>query len=556
MLRRLFIRDFVIADRLELEFGAGFSALTGETGAGKSILVDALGLALGGRAEAGMVRAGAERAEVSAEFDIPPGDAVADWLAGNDLAAEEGRVLLRRVVEAGGRSRAYVNGTPATVQQLADLGDRLADIHGQHAHHALLRPEAQRALLDGHAGALDAAARVAAGFREWRRLRAAREQADAGAEAALREKELAEWQVAELRALAFDPEGWRETEADHRRLSNAADLLGAVEEVLGLLEEAEDSAGARTGRASARLADAAGMDPALEEARALVEGADLQLREAVHGLRRYRDQADLDPSRLGELEARIEAVMAMARKHRVAPEELPETLAALESRLQELALLHDPAALAAREEEARRTYLEAAGKLTQARRKAAAALEKAVTAAMGDLAMGGGRFAVHLEPVEEGSAHGQESVEFRVSANPGQPLRALAKVASGGELSRIGLALQVIASRAGGAGTLVFDEVDVGIGGRVAEIVGRMLAELGRERQVLCVTHLPQVAARADAQFSIAKENRGGGAFSVVIPLDGEGRVDEIARMLGGVKITETTREHAREMLGSKSTGA
>ncbi|MBL8489654.1 MAG: AAA family ATPase, partial [Rhodocyclaceae bacterium] len=279
----MYIRDFVIADQLELEFGTGFSALTGETGAGKSILVDALGLALGGRAETGTVRAGAERAEVSAEFDVPGDGTLAAWLGGNDLDHGDGRVLLRRVVEAAGRSRAYINGTPATVQQLAEAGDLLADIHGQHAHHALLRPEAQRSLLDAHAGVTELAARVSEAFREWRRLHEARAAAESGAAAATRERELLEWQVRELRDLAFDEAEWRQTEADHRRLSNAVGLVQAVEETLALLDEGESAAGSLTGRALGRLSEAIELDPALAEAKSLVEAAELQLREAVHG---------------------------------------------------------------------------------------------------------------------------------------------------------------------------------------------------------------------------------------------------------------------------------
>jgi len=549
MLRRLFIRDFVIVDRLELDFAAGFGALTGETGAGKSILVDALSLVLGERAEASVVRAGCERAEIAGEFDAPVGGALASWLRANDFEADES-LLLRRVVDAGGRSRAYLNGMPATVGQLREAAGFLADIHGQHAHLSLLRPEAQRRLVDATAGQLETAKAVAVLFHEWRQLRDARLHAARDAEAALRERDLLEFQVRELETLAFDPDAWAEENSEHRRLSHAVALIEGVEAALALLDESDAAAGSLVGTAASKLGHLVDHDPALQEPLELLDGARIQLSEAVHALSRYRERLELDPQRLSELDARIEAVTGAARKHRVAPEELPDTLARLGVRLEELRLSADPEALAAREAGALDAFKAQAKKLTAARRKAAAELGRAVSDAMQQLAMGGGRFEIALETLAEPAAYGTENVEFLVSANAGQPPRPLAKVASGGELSRIGLAIQVIASSAGEAPTLVFDEVDVGIGGGVAEIVGKLLRQLGRERQVLCVTHLPQVAAQADWQWSIAKETDAGETLSRVTPLDAQGRVDEIARMLGGVRITATTREHAREMLG------
>jgi DNA repair protein RecN (Recombination protein N) len=548
MLLRLAIRDFVIVDRLELDFAAGFGALTGETGAGKSILVDALSLALGERADANVVRAGAEKAEVSAEFEVMPGSELAAWLAANDFDTDI--CILRRVVDAGGRSRAWLNGTAATLGQLREAADMLADIHGQHAHHSLLRADAQRALLDAHAGAQALAREVAALYSAWKKLREARQAAEQDVAATARERELLEWQVKELAALAFEPKEWQETEQEQRRLGHAASLLEASEAALAVFDEGDAAALSALRHASGRLTELTGVDAALGDAAQLFDGALIQLEEAAHALRRYRDRLDLDPARLAELDARIDAVTQMARKHRVAPAELPEVLARLEARFNELTLAADPAALAEREMQAEAAYRKAATKLSGERRRAAAALGTAVTAAMQELAMAGGRFEIALNPLEEGSGSGLESVEFIVSANAGQPLRPLAKVASGGELSRIGLALQVIASQSHAAGTLIFDEVDVGIGGRVAEIVGQMLRQLGADRQVLCVTHLPQVAARAAWQWSIAKETRGDSTVSRVTPLDAAGRVEEIARMLGGVKITDTTRSHAREMLG------
>ncbi|WP_131111302.1 DNA repair protein RecN [Sulfuricystis thermophila] len=548
MLLSLTIRDFVIVDRLDLEFEPGFGALTGETGAGKSILVDALSLALGERADATVVRSGALRADIAAEFSLTPDAPLADWLAANDFATDT--CLLRRVVEATGRSRAWINGTAATLAQLREVAEFLCDIHGQHAHHSLLRPEAQRALLDAYAGVEALARNVAARHADWRKLSSARAAAERDVAASARERELLEWQVKELAALGFEASDWQETEAEQRRLSHAASLLEASSAALAALEEGELPVLPLLQQASGRLTELTAVDANLGEAAQLFESALIQLDEAALALRRYRERLDLDPARLAELDARIDAVTQLARKHRVTPEELPAVQARLEARLAELQLAADPALLAEREREAQAAYLAVARQLSEARRQAAEKLSAAVTQAMQELAMPGGRFAIELATLPEGGAHGLETVEFLVSANAGQPLRPLAKVASGGELSRIGLSLQVIASQSHAVDTLIFDEVDVGIGGRVAEIVGRMLRQLGSDRQVLCVTHLPQVAACAHWQWSIRKETREGRTVSRVTPLDDAGRVEEIARMLGGVNITETTRKHAREMLG------
>jgi DNA repair protein RecN (Recombination protein N) len=551
MLQRLAIRDFVIVDRLELDFSAGFGALTGETGAGKSILVDALSLALGERAEAGVVRVGTEKADISAEFVVAADSQLAAWLAANDFDAD--CCLLRRVVDSSGKSRAWLNGTAATLGQLREAAEMLCDIHGQHAHHSLLRAEAQRALLDAHADATGLAREVAALHAAWKKARETRRLAEQDIEAAAREKELLDWQVKELATLAFDPKEWQETEAEQRRLAHAASLLEASASALDVLDEGEAPALAALQHASGRLTELTAVDAALGDAAQLFESALIQLEESALALRRYRDKLDLDPARLSELDARIDAVTQMARKHRAAPEELPGILARLEARLAELTLAADPGALAERERQMAADYRAAAENLSAERQRAAKALSAAVSAAMQELAMAGGRFEVALTPLtndDGGASYGLEAVEFLVTANAGQPPRPLAKVASGGELSRIGLALQVIASQSHAAGTLIFDEVDVGIGGRVAEIVGQMLKQLGADRQVLCVTHLPQVAARADWQWSISKETCEGATVSRVTSLDQAGRVEEIARMLGGVKITDTTRQHAQEMLG------
>ena len=552
MLRRLYIRDFVIVDRLELDFGAGFGTLTGETGAGKSILIDALSLALGERADASVIRNACERAEVSAEFSVTPASPLAGWLAANDFDAEgeKGSILLRRVIDNGGRSRAWLNGAPATLGQLREAAEFLADIHGQHAHHSLLRAEAQRALLDAHAGLTPLAREVAEKYRAWQKLREASVHAARDAAATLRERETLEWQVKELQALAFEPAQWLEDNQEQRRLAHAASLIEGTEAALAALDEGDLAVMPQLEQMLSRLGGLSDYDVEIKEPLELLSNAQIQLQEAGHALRHYQRKLDLEPQRLLDLESRIAAVMALARKHHVVPEELSQQLEQQTARLAELSLLADAAALAEHEAKAHKDYQAVAAKLSKGRRKTAAELGKTVSEAMQQLAMAGGCFQIALAPLAEGAAYGLESVEFLVSANAGQPLRALAKVASGGELSRIGLAIQVIASQATQVPTLIFDEVDVGIGGRVAEIVGRMLHQLGQSRQVLCVTHLPQVAACADWQWSISKEAHADAALSRVTPLDHAGRVEELARMLGGVKITETTRKHAAELLG------
>ncbi|TMW76553.1 DNA repair protein RecN [Thauera sp. UPWRP] len=551
MLRRLTIRDFVIVDRLDLEFAAGFGALTGETGAGKSILLDALGLALGGRGEAAMVRSGRERADVAAEFDLPAGEGLAAWLVEQELPADEGMLILRRTIDMGGRSRAWINGVAATLAQLRAAGEWLADIHGQHAHHALLRADAQRALLDAQAGAGALVAEVAARHREWQRLLRLQREAEADSASSARERELLAWQLRELEQVGFDIEEWAEINAEHARLAHAAGLIEGAEAAVVALGEGELAVCSVLGRLDGRIAALADFDAGLADVRELISAAAIQADEALHALRRYRDRLELDPGRLAELERRIAAVMEAARKYRVQPEELPALAQQWRERLDTLEATADPARLAAAAQAARAAFESVAAELTAARLPAAHRLSEEIAAAMQDLAMAGGRFEVALTPCAP-SAAGVEEVEFRVAANAGQPLRSLAKVASGGELSRIGLAIQVITSRDSAVPTLIFDEVDVGIGGRVAEIVGKLLARLGQDRQVLCVTHLPQVAACADWQWRIAKREQGGETLSEVAPLDDAARVEEVARMLGGVNITATTREHAAEMLGRR----
>ena len=548
MLRHLTIRDFVIVDRLELEFSTGFGTLTGETGAGKSILIDALTLALGERADAGVIRSGCDKAEVAATFDVSALPEVRAWLLANDFDADS-ELLLRRVVDAGGRSRAYINGSSATAQQLREVGEWLVDIHGQHAHQSLLRSDAQRALLDAHAGLGGLVREVGSAFRVWREAGQALTAASEGAEALAREREQLEWQVRELAALSFGEDEWAGLDVEHRRLAHAASLIDGAQFALGVLAEDEGACERQIDSVATRLTSLAEYDPALEEVAALVQSVQAELSEAVSTLRRYADRADLDPARLAEVERRMDAVMANARKYRVQPPELPALLAGWQRRLGELEVAADLAALQARAAAAQKEYLALAGQLSSGRQKAATEMGLAVSEVMRQLALSSGRFEVALLPIENGQAYGLEQVEFRVGGLAGNEAKPLAKVASGGELSRISLAIQVLTSRSASVPTLIFDEVDVGIGGGVAEIVGRLLHELGGERQVLCVTHLPQVAAQANWQWQVSKATRDGVTLSAIAPLDEGGRVQEIARMLGGVEITEITRQHARELL-------
>ncbi|HTS51784.1 MAG TPA: DNA repair protein RecN [Burkholderiales bacterium] len=552
MLRTLGIRDFVIVDRLDLEFEPGFTVLTGETGAGKSILIDALSLVLGERSDADLVREGCPRAEISAEFNIGALPDVSRWLEANDLAGEPGVCLLRRVLESGGRSRAYLNGRPSTLQQVKELGERLVDIHGQHEHQSLVRATAQRDLLDAFAGAGALARDAELAWRRWQDLTRQRVEWEKGAEALAAERERLEWQVQELTQLALSAQQWDELQADHRRLAHAASLIETVESALDALSEGEAAALATLNGVISRLRSAQQFDAGLKDILDVLEPAQIQIQDAVYDLRHYRQRLDLDPARLREAEQRLDAVHAAARKYRSAPEQLPELLAHAARRLEELRGALGVQALEKKEGEAREAYFAMAHKLSGKRTQAARELSTKVTEAMQKLAMAGGRFKVELQAVPDGGAHGLERVEFQVAPHPGASPRPLAKVASGGELSRLSLAVQSVTSAVAQVPVLIFDEVDAGIGGRVAEIVGRMLKQLGERHQVMCITHLPQVAAAADHQWQVVKRQLDRAALSSVTPLGAQQRVDEIARMLGGVKITDTTRKHAAELLGLK----
>ncbi len=550
MLKYLSIRDFVIVSSLELDFSAGFTALTGETGAGKSILIDALSLALGGRGDATMVRNGCERTEIAAEFDIVALPLVGAWLREQELEGDADALLLRRVLDSGGRSRGFINGRSATLQQMRDAGDRLLDVHGQHAHQSLLRPDVQRTLLDGHADMAGIAAQVAERYRDWQSLRRRRIALSENADAVAAERELLQHQRNELEGLGFDAAVWQAVQEDYARLSHAASLIETAAFGLDTLSEADSACLTQLNALLARVREGLTHDAGLGETLRMLESAQAEMQEAVYALRHYQQRLESDPQRLREQEQRIQSVMDAARKYRVAPEQLDEALQRIMARLAELGGDADLAELSRQEQAAQQDYLVLAQKLSAARKKAAVKLAREITAAMQTLAMQGGSFAVLLQPLPEGNAFGLESIEFQVAANPGVPVRSLAKVASGGELSRISLAIQVATSRVASVPTLIFDEVDSGIGGRVAEIVGQLLKQLGKEYQVLCVTHLPQVAAAADRQWQVSKAVDNGVTLSRITVLDGAQRVEEIARMLGGVTITDTTRKHAAEMLG------
>jgi DNA repair protein RecN (Recombination protein N) len=554
MLRTLTIRDFVIVDAIELEFSNGFSVFTGETGAGKSILIDALQLALGGRGEASMVREGAAKADITADFALTP-EARA-WLEEHEFALDEGGALLRRVIDNAGRSKAYINGIAATAGQLRELGDMLVDIHGQHAHQTLLKADAQRALLDNLIVVRDAGARetmqaTAASYKTWRSLSRQLEEFETNAKNVLLERERLEWQVGELDKLAAKPGEWAEVANEHSRLSHAASLIEGAQEALSAISESDHPILSQLAALNQKLGKLVDVDAGLQAVLDCMEPARIQLQEAVYALNDYIDKVELDPDRLREVEERMEALHGTARKFRVQPEELPAEHAALSGRLQQLADASDIEGLRKQEQKAKAAYMQAAGELSKTRAESARLLGEQVTVAMQDLSMSGGRFEVLLADCEPG-AHGLEQVEFLVAGHAGVAPRPLAKVASGGELARISLAISVITSSATVTPTLIFDEVDSGIGGGVAEVVGRLLKRLGQQRQVLCVTHLPQVASQANQHFQVAKGTlESGKTVSRIEVLDNRARVEEVARMLGGIEITETTRKHARELLAS-----
>jgi len=552
MLKELHIRNLAIVEALELEFGPGMTVLTGETGAGKSILLDALGLTLGDRADSTLVRQGVKRAEVSAAFATGDMDHIESWLEERELDGD-GECLIRRTVGADGRSRAYINGQPVPVHLLKELGEQLVDIHGQHAHQSLMKRDAQRRLLDDYAGHDEPVAATAEAFRHWHSLQDEYEQLSRAAEERDARLELLRYQVQELQTLELQPDELEELDAEHQRLAHANRLLeGSQRAVAGLYEE-ENSITSHLDRLVLELQELQGYDSALAGPTEMLETAAIQTKEAATELRHYVAGLELDPQRLEWVEQRLGEIHELSRKHRTEPEKLPELLTRLEEELESLegadARLEG---LAEEIDAARNTYLQQANALSDSRRKAAEKLSKQVTEQIRGLGMGEGRFELVVEPLDEADAgpHGLDRIEIRVTANPGQPLRPLNKVASGGELSRISLAIQICTTGQGGIPTLIFDEVDVGVGGAVAEMVGRLLRQLAGERQILCVTHQAQVAALGHQHMRVTKQFEGEQTTTTISELALDDRVEEIARMLGGLEITEQTEAHAKELIG------
>lgn len=546
MLRTLAIRDFVIVDAIELEFSTGFTVFTGETGAGKSILIDALALALGGRGDASMVREGAQKADISAEFSCNADTST--WLSQHDFANEDGQLLIRRVIDNAGRSKAYINGITASATQLRELGELLVDIHGQHAHQSLLKSESQRALLDMQGGLQPLTNEVARLYKHWHNLAKQREAFEQNAKSILQERQRLEWQVGELDKLQLKKGEWDEINQEHSRLAHAASLLEGAQEAADAISESDHPVLSQVSSMLQKLSKLEEYDPKLKPILESLESARINLQECAYALNDYLGRVELDPTRLRLVEQRVETLHSTARRFHVEPEGLIDELANLQQQLTQLAGASDIASLKEQEDQAKLAYLKEANTLSKKRQVIAHDLGTAVTTAMQDLSMAGGRFAIALNACEA-SATGVEQIEFMVAGHAGVQARPLAKVASGGELARISLAISVITSCATATPTLIFDEVDSGIGGGVAEVVGRLLKRLGQDRQVLCVTHLPQVASQGNQHFEVSKTQENGKTFSQIAALDNKQRVEEIARMLGGLEITATTRKHARELL-------
>ena len=550
-LRHISLRDFVIVRELDLNLAQGFSVLTGETGAGKSILIDALQMALGERADSGAVREGATRCEVSAEFDCPPQAHAVLEDAGFEVSDT---LLLRRSVDTQGKSRAWVNGSQATATQLRALGEMLLDIHGQHAWQSLTRPDAVRGLLDAYAGLNTEGLKSA--WQTWRQAQQAVQTARNAQDSLSREQERLAWQIGELDKLAPAMDEWDGLNAQHTRLSHAQALIDAGQTAIGSLDGDESSRlGSATGalgllsQAISQLQDQAHVEPEFQSIAEVLQSSLAQAEDAAHSLQTYLRKTDLDPDRLKDLDQRMSQWLSLARRYKRPPEELAALLASWKKELNALEAASDLEGLEAQEKAASVAYQTEAKKLSQQRKKAAPKLAQAVTSAMQNLGMQGGRFEVALLSLENAAQHGLEDIQFLVAGHAGSTPRPVGKVASGGELSRIALAIAVTTSELGEAGTLIFDEVDSGVGGAVAETVGRLMKQLGMHRQVLAVTHLPQVASCADHHLLVSKASSKEGVSSSVTPIAGEQRVTEIARMLGGEKLSATTLAHAREML-------
>ncbi|MBC7621021.1 MAG: DNA repair protein RecN [Candidatus Saccharibacteria bacterium] len=543
-LRRIVLRDFVIVSELELDLNTGFSVLTGETGAGKSILIDALQLVTGSRADTGVIREGAVRTDVSAEFDAPAD--VHSFLVEAAFDAHD-TLLLRRTVDLQGKSRAWVNGSPATAQQLRSLGEQLLDIHGQHAWQSLTRPDAVRGLLDAYAQVSTHV--LSNAWHAWRQAQTTLTQAMAAQDSLQLERERLAWQIGEVDKLNPLPREWGELIAHHSRLSNGRALMDAAHGALQLLEDDESNALGQLHHALQQLQNQAHLEPEFKDPADVLASSIAQVEDTVHTLRGYLRRAELDPERLAELDERLGQWVSLARRYKRPSEELPELLASWKIELTRLDTATDLEGLQALEKKTQAAYLAEAKLVSKARAKAAPLLAKAITQAMQGLGMQGGQFQVALEPVAQPMQSGLEDIHFLAAGHAGSTPRPVGKVASGGELSRMALAIAVTTSQLGTAQTLIFDEVDSGVGGAVAETVGRLMQQLGADRQVLAVTHLPQVAACANHHLVVSKQMQGASTLSTVCAVVGEKRVAEIARMLGGEKLSGTTMAHAKEML-------
>lgn len=557
MLVHLSVHNYAIVEHLDLELQRGMTVISGETGAGKSIMLDALGLALGDRADSSVVRQGADKADILASFDLADIPDAQAWLAARDLD-NDGPCILRRVITAEGRSRGYINGSPCPQGDLKALGELLIDIHSQHEHQSLLKPDTHRRLLDEYAGAQELARQVHLAAQRWKQTRQTLDRLSNASDEQRARHQLLSYQLEELENLALGEHELEQLEQEHENLANAGQLLGACQQVMELCSE-NDAGNVLSALTSSlqRLTAFQGQSGALGEAVNLLASAQIQVEEAVGELNRFIDHFDADPQRQQALEERLDAIYSLARKHRVQPAELPELQQRLLSELESLNADDEAVERLGEELEAyARHYLEKAEELSRVRQAAATCLGEAVEDEIQRLGMPGGRFSVVLKPVAPGEnpPHGLELVEFLVSANPGQPPRALAKVASGGELSRISLAIQVITAQTSRTPTLVFDEVDVGIGGPTAEIVGQLLRRLGERGQVLTVTHLPQVAAQGHNHLFVHKARGADETRTAVAELNGDARVEEIARMLGGVDLTEQSLAHARQMVTTAQT--
>ena len=546
-LKRIVLRDFVIVSELDLDLAKGFTVLTGETGAGKSILVDALQLVTGGRADVGVIREGASRTDVSAEFDTTT--ALDAWLETSGYEMGD-NLLLRRTVDTQGKSRGWINGSPATATQLREIGEQLLDIHGQHAWQSLTRPEAVRGLLDAYA-------RVSTGVLSqlWHRYREAQNElssALAARETLQRERERLAWQIGEVDKLGPQPDEWEELNTEHGRLSNAQALLDAAQGALLSLDNEEGSALAAIYSAQQTLQQQEHVEPYFKGLGEVLASSLAQVEDAVHSLRTYQRKTELDPQRLSELDERMALWLSLARRYKRLPAELAQLLKSWKEELAKLDAAVDLAALEAKQAACLQDYMKEAKDISKARTKNAPLLAKAITQAMQGLGMQGGQFEVTLQSMEHPTQSGLEDVSFLVAGHAGSTPRPVNKVASGGELSRMALAIAVTTSQLGTAQTLIFDEVDSGVGGAVAETVGCLMKQLGVDRQVLAVTHLPQVAACADHHLVVAKQLIGSSTVSSVTAVAGEPRVGELARMLGGERVLGTSMAHAREMLETK----